>query len=535
MSNYIQKVAIYCRLSKEDREKQIKSDDSESIQNQKLLLMEYAIQQNWQIYKVYVDEDYSGLDRNRPQFNLMIEDAEAKKFDIILCKNQSRFSRDMEQIEKYLHNDFLLWGIRFVGVVDHADTEKKEGKKARQINGLVNEWYCEGISEDVKASLESKKRNGQYLGYWCTYGYELNPKDKHKLVVDPEAASVVKEIYSLYLQGYGINSISKILTEKNYLTPCNYKCQKGKKYFNPSAKYSKDYNVWAKNTVRRILRDKTYLGYLIQGRQKKISYKSKKMIEVPEKDWIIVENNHEPIIDEDTFNKVQSRIKTKSSCFKCSDGKMPKMHIFAGKVKCMKCKGSMHKNHGKNNVLYLRCGLAVKTKSKCCTLHTIRLDNLIESVTESIRNLLQIYISNKENKQELLSLYLKSQDLEEELKKQNIILSNLKRKQEEVARGLSNIYLDKVKEIISEQNFQILQNNFGNQIENLEKQKLETQQKIEILKSKLSKKNISELKIEKYINFKELTHEMVNDFIDFIEIGEKDSNGNQEIKIFWRF
>lgn len=128
------KVAIYCRLSREDDDKLHECDESESIQNQKSMLINYAVEQNWDIYNIYCDEDYSGIDIKRPEFNRLLEDAKAHKFDIVLCKTQSRFTRDMEIVEKYLHNKFVEWDIRFVSLVDHVDTDDKGNKKSRQIN-----------------------------------------------------------------------------------------------------------------------------------------------------------------------------------------------------------------------------------------------------------------------------------------------------------------------------------------------------------------------------------------------------------------
>ena len=151
---------LYVRLSEEDRNKLCKEDDSESIRNQKLLLTEYAIEQGWQIYKIYCDDDWSGMDSKRPQFNQMIKDCESGKINIVLCKTQSRFTRDAELVEKYIHNKFLEWGIRFVSILDHSDTSVRGNKKARQINGLINEWYCEDLSENIREVFQAKIFNG---------------------------------------------------------------------------------------------------------------------------------------------------------------------------------------------------------------------------------------------------------------------------------------------------------------------------------------------------------------------------------------
>jgi len=195
------KVAIYCRLSREDDDKLSENDESESIQNQKSMLINYAVQSNWNIYNIYCDEDYSGIDSQRPEFNKLLEDAKKHKFDIVLCKTQSRFTRDMEIVEKYLHNKFIEWNIRFVSLVDHVDTEDKGNKKSRQINGLVNQWYLEDLSENIKKTFDSKRKQGLHIGAFVCYGYKRDEKNKNKLVIDEEVADNIKLIYNLYEQG----------------------------------------------------------------------------------------------------------------------------------------------------------------------------------------------------------------------------------------------------------------------------------------------------------------------------------------------
>lgn len=150
--------AIYCRLSQEDKNKTHEIDDSLSIQNQKSMLLSYAQTNNWKVYKIYTDDDYTGADRSRPAFNELLNDAREGKFQIVLCKSQSRFTRELELVERYLHELFPQWGIRFIGLVDNADTENKGNKKARQINGLINEWYLEDLSENIKEVLTDRRK-----------------------------------------------------------------------------------------------------------------------------------------------------------------------------------------------------------------------------------------------------------------------------------------------------------------------------------------------------------------------------------------
>ena len=215
------KAAIYCRLSKEDeeQEKKDREKESESIQNQKSMLINYAIEKGYDIYHIYSDEDYSGIDRDRPDFNRMIEAASQQKFDIILEKTQSRFTRDMELVEKYLHGKFVEWGIRFIAVVDHVDTADETNKKSRQINGLVNEWYLEDLSNNVRSVLTHKRREGKYIGTFALYGYTKDPADNNHLLVDLEAAEVVRRIFTLYLSGNGTTRIARILNEEGIPSP----------------------------------------------------------------------------------------------------------------------------------------------------------------------------------------------------------------------------------------------------------------------------------------------------------------------------
>ena len=230
------KVAIYCRLSEEDRNKESEEEDSRSIQNQKILLTEYAIKQGWDIEGVYSDDDYTGADRNRPKFNRILKLAENREIDIILCKSQSRFTRELELVEKYINGLFVEWGIRFIGLVDNADTEVKGNKKSRQINGLVNEWYLEDLSENIKSILKSKREKGLHTGGLCLYGYKKDLAQKGHLIIDPISAEVVKEVFHLYNQGYGKTAIARLLNDRGIPNPTQYKLEQGIMYRKPKNK-----------------------------------------------------------------------------------------------------------------------------------------------------------------------------------------------------------------------------------------------------------------------------------------------------------
>lgn len=370
-------VAIYCRLSKEDRVKFQKEDDSESIQNQKLLLTEYSYKHGYTIVDYYCDDDYSGLDKNRPEFNRLIEDAKNYRFQIILCKNQSRFTRDMELVEKYIHGLFPLLGIRFVGIVDHVDSNDKGNKKSRQINGLINEWYCEDISENVKSVLLAKMKAGQFIGSFAPYGYKKNPYNKNELIVDPEAAKIVKKIYSMFVSGSSIKQICETLSENGILNPTEYRMKR-------NDERKEEIRLWSRNTVREILINQTYVGDLVQGKTFKESYKSNKQILKAESEWIIVKNCHKAIIDKSIFSIASDLIKENKRRYsrKNNQNRDYEIFILASKVKCMDCGSTMTKVNSKKEYQYLYC--QNYTRKKECSKHSIRVDRLLARLEDEI-------------------------------------------------------------------------------------------------------------------------------------------------------
>ena len=194
------KAVLYLRLSKEDRNKVNKGDDSESIINQRIMLSDYAMQHDFQVVKIYSDDDESGLYEDRPGFSQMMQDAQMGLFDTIIAKSQSRFTRNLEHSEKYLHHKLPLWGVRFIGVVDGVDTMDENNKMTRQVKGLTNEWYCETLSKNVRSVFLSKMNQGKFVGSSCPYGYMRDPEDHNHLIIDEYAASIVRKIFLLYLE-----------------------------------------------------------------------------------------------------------------------------------------------------------------------------------------------------------------------------------------------------------------------------------------------------------------------------------------------
>ncbi|MTI67508.1 MAG: DUF4368 domain-containing protein [Firmicutes bacterium] len=521
----MKKVAIYCRLSDEDRNKVSDFDESKSIQNQKMLLTKYAIENGWSIYKIYSDDDYSGLDKDRPEFKHMINDAKAGKFDIILCKHQSRFSRDMELIERYLHNKFQEWNIRFISVTDNVDTQNKGNKKSRQINGLVNEWYCEDISEAIKATFKVKREKGKFIGSFAPYGYKKDGKDNNRLVIDKEAAEVVRLIFDWYLEGDGTQKIANKLNKRQIPNPTRYKQDKGLEFQNSSK--TDGYGLWNRITIRRMLRNEVYIGNLVQGKRKKVNYKSKKVRQQTKDKWIIVENTHEPILDERSFRMIQEKLNNRAR-----SSVKGKPHIFAYKVKCIDCNSTLLKVTVGNKYEYLRCKLYARDpQKKLCTSHSIRLDYLTELVKKKIKEKIEYLTdSNIINKFKEEDEFTKSMTLKEKE------LDEINKKMKEISLIIKSLYVDKVKGNITEDQFNELNYSFSKEKEELliRQEKLKTE--IRDTSEKLENINRWVELVKKYKGFNELSKVMVNELIDYIEVAESNSNvGEQKIKIHWNF
>lgn len=514
--------AIYARLSREDEDK--RQPESESIQNQKSLLVNYAVERGWEIYQIYCDEDYSGADALRPDFNRMLRAAKENKFQIVLCKSQSRFTRDMELVEKYIHGLFPIWGIRFIAVADNADTEIRGNKKARQINGLVNEWYLEDLSENIRMVFDMKRREGQYIGGSPVYGYKKHPTDKNKLVIDPEAAEVVRQIFRWSLEGHGKQKIAHMLNDLGIVNPTRYKLEHGRTYRGCG---KRDNALWNKNTVWRILRNEMYAGVMVQGKTRKASYKSKTMLAVPKEQWFRVEGTHEAIIGRDVFDAVQQGLDLRSR----SDG-TGEVHVLAGLVYCMDCGSGMSRAGGTRpngkRVSYLRCRLYANSgKEKMCTRHGIRLDSLIDLVKERVRYYVQTCFDV-----EGLELSPQKNTRREALEREQ---KSLTAQMEKHGLAFKNLYLDKVSGSISEGQFAELNQAFLEERSRLE---WRLEQVKEELRGQERPKERAELlaRARELLKLETLPRELAVLLIEKIEVGERDpETGRQEVRITWRF
>lgn len=387
----MKKVGLYVRLSQEDMDKNNVEEDSRSIKNQKTMLLNYCMEQDFEVYDIYCDDDYTGSDRSRPAFQRLINDAKDGKFEIVLCKSQSRFTREMELVEKYIHTLFPIWGIRFIGLVDNADTDNLGNKKARQINGLVNEWYLEDMSNSIRSVFATKRSNGKHIGSFACYGYIKDQENKGSLLIDEAAAVIVREIFDLYEQGYGQVKICQILNDRNIPNPATYKRLKGMNFKVGNGVKSH----WVTTTVREILRNEMYIGNMVQHKKEKISYKSKKQKKLDKSEWVVIENTHQPIIEKEKFIRIQEAFKNKRRSYK--NGVMNK---YAKKIKCMYCGAGMSTNTWRNE-RYYRCRKKAVDKNNCKG-SLIKSSVLDEAVAREFKMIANEFLAKDEVEQNII-------------------------------------------------------------------------------------------------------------------------------------
>ena len=530
----MERVGVYCRLSDEDRYKKNKNDDSESIANQKSMLLKYALDQDWEVVDIYSDDDYSGAGVERPDFNRLIKDCESGRINIVLCKTQSRFSRDMEVIERYLHNKFIEWGVRFVSIVDNADTNNEANKKSRQINGLVNEWYLEDLSNNVKKSLKNKREDGLFMGSFAPYGYMKDPNDKHKLIIDENVAPIVREIFEKYKNGLGYHRICASLNERKILCPSLYKKSIGCNFVCCNFDYETT-GIWTSDTIATILKNETYTGTLVQGKRTNVSYKNHKSKKVPKSEWSVTENAHEPIIDSETWFIVQRRLKNHHR--PVQNGKV---HILSSKVYCALCGRIFMRNQcnvksadgGKEKRAYLQCK-GCKKYHTCDNNNSIRYDVLEQYVLDAINEMLKK--CNQKLLKDELNLTLERQNRQETLiTNLNKEKANLEKKLNESKLYFKNLYMDKMKNVISEEDFSMLREEYSKDVESYQARLDEIEQELTDTEERKENSRDIESILKKYKKIKKLTRIIVEEFIEKIYIGAVDKETNtREIKIEW--
>ena len=386
------RIAIYIRLSKEDARC---LDESESVTNQRQIIEDHIAGFNdgdkYMIVDKYVDDGISGTtDDEREDFQRMLSDIKRGRVNCVIVKDLARSFRNYSDQGYYLDDWFPRHNVRFISLYHQPLDSYREPRNMRSIavpiQGVLNENHCAETSDKVREVFDMKRRNGEHIGSFAVYGYIKDPNDKNALLVDGEAAAVVRDIFNMFLDGMSKNAIVHYLNGHGILSPSAYKRQRLRlKYQNPSVDPAKP-SLWCAASITNILKNRMYCGDMVQGRYRMKSYKIHVQEAVPEDEWYIVENTHEAIIDWDTFNKAQRLLLRDTR----TGPRQKKPYLFSGFLKCADCGKSMTRSKV-GNVVYYYCRTYKDQSKSACTKHTIKHDCLEAAVLYAIQQ--QVYLA----------------------------------------------------------------------------------------------------------------------------------------------
>lgn len=404
--------AVYLRLSKEDSDLSLHDNkkESNSITNQKLIIKEFLkAMPEVEIYDYYIDDGYSGSNFERPDFKRMREDIYEGKVNMVIVKDFSRFGREYIDTGRYIQKIFPRLGIRFISVIDHFDSDAATANDMHllvPVKNFVNDNYCRDISQRVRTHQEAMRKNGLYIGAYVAYGYKKDSDDKNTIVIDEQAADIVKKIFTWRLSGMNVYSIVRKLNELGIPSPMAYKRMQG---INFKTGFSEgNQTMWCDSTVYGILKNKIYVGVLEQGKKSRISYKVKKTVNKPREEWAVIEDNHNAIISKSDFKKVEQLSKRDTKRSK----EEKNVYLFSGMLFCKDCKKQMTrrctKYKGKQYVSYI---CSTYNKQQGCTRHGIKEEQITEIVLKALqeqvelvgklKNMLDIAVFTKDHTNEL--------------------------------------------------------------------------------------------------------------------------------------
>ena len=516
------RVGLYIRLSREDGDK----EESSSVTNQREILKRYVSEQeNFFIVKEYVDDGWTGTNFDRPKFKEMIEDIEAGIIDTVITKDLSRLGRERLGVGHYTEIYFPEHNVRYIALLDNIDTYIDSGMNdMAPFKGVINDMYVRDISKKIRSSLTERRKAGNFLGVTAPYGYQKDPNNKFHLIINEKEAEIVKRVFSLYLEGKGLTRIAQILTKDGVPVP-------GEARDIGKTRKTALYSSWKQTTIRRILDNRVYLGELVQFKRRKINYKSKRRITVPEEERYICKGTHEAIIDEKDFEIVQNILK-KNKSFKGTKHD----YLFKGLLYCAECNARLNvtysnyalKRYGEYRYTTI-CYSYSRLYSDVCTRHSNSIPELEEVLIKHIKEVCTKYV-NENLADELITMAKRKRM--QELKQMNNEkrLETLEQKITDIGLYIKNLYMDKVKGVVSENDYIALVADFIQDRDKLVKEKEEL---IAVISNQEVRQDDT-LKIEKlakeFLSLEKPTKQLLNELIEKITISE-----NKEINIYFKF
>ena len=522
--------AIYCRLSQDDGS----VGESGSIQTQKALLTQYCNENHITIGAYYCDDGWSGTNFDRPDFKRMLDDIEAGSVNTVIVKDLSRFGREYAQMGLYIEHYFEEKGVRFISVAENIDTKNGMDNLVLPFTNVINSFYTRQSSSKTKAAHRARAKAGMYLGGHAPFGYIKNPADRHKLIVDPPAADVVREIFKMFAEGIGYVRMTKILREKGILNPQAYFNQNNPDYYKNSDYWRKPFD-WHATSIRTILKNQVYLGQTVFGKTKTKGFFDKKRIPAPEDEWIIVPGTHEAIISQELWDTVHQMMKAKRR-----ENASGEVQPFAGLVKCADCGSSLNVSYDKKKERYtgFSCWVYKNYGKERCTSHAIGWQTLNRLVLEDIRrNAAASKLATQKYMDMLIAAKTDKKKRETERCKRELKATD--KRIGELSKILTKLYEDTALERISEERYQVMAPGYEREQELLKVQREKLTAEID--RSEQVYENIERFLpiIWKYTDITELNAHILNELIERIVVYEKtvnpDGSKSQRVDIHYKF
>ena len=524
---------LYCRLSKDDGN----SVESMSIWSQKVMLKQFAESNSIAIYDYYVDDGYSGTNFERPSFKKMITDIENGKINCVITKDLSRLGRNYLQSGAYIEMYFPQKNIRYIAITDGIDTLNSNQNDIMPFKNILNEMYAKDTSKKVKSAIQSRMREGTYIGSKAPFGYLKDPDNKRRLIIDEKTKPIIELIYKLCLEGKGTQLISQELMKRKILRPSAFVENAEKLYgLTEENKYQ-----WSHRMVLNVLRDPVYCGNMARNKRPTLSFKNSKRMYIPKSDYIYAKDTHEGIVSEEIWEQVQTMIDKR----KCNNKKgLYYDNIFQGLVRCPKCGYALTpktdyrlKKKELIDFVHFSCSTYKKYGVNACSSHRIEARDLYNIVLEDIQYHGNMALSAKEDFVEKIIEKIEVEKIDEGKELSNKL--ELKKNQlAELDRSYEQLYEDRLEGNITERNFNLMNVSISKKQDKLieEIKVLEGDIEVSFETEDNYKKFMNN--ISKYAKIKSLNRYILNQIIDKIYVYDKeeiDGQISQKVEIHYKF
>lgn len=519
------RVALYCRLSQEDK----KCDrESSSIANQKKILTEYVLKQDWVVAELYIDDGFSGTNYERPAFKKMLDDIPSRNFTCIVTKDLSRLGRNYSETGYYIDNFFPMKGIRYIALNDNVDTQGKENDYVGFTN-VINEFFPRDVSKKVRQVKRYNAEQGNFMGSQAPYGYMKSPEDKHKLLIDEKTVEVVRYIFNSYAQKMNGREIADVLNAKHIPTPSMILNERTHKKYKESP-------YWSSSSIYNIITNQVYIGNMVQGKRTTVSFKSKKRRNIDKEDWIVVPNTHEAIISKIVWEEVQKNQSTKT-CHHRSLSPDKELATFSGLLKCADCDSPLSASlRGQTKTPTYRCNNYVNKGKHACSSHNIQQRVLEDIVCQDIQHYAKLVKLDYEVITNQILERLIAHD-------KSIVKNNIKKKKglqtelDSIFAIIKSLYCDKTLGKIPEDIFYSLLSEYKADKDKLEQQLFELGKSISDDTSKQEKINGWIKEIKNYSALKTINRSVAVRLIEKIVVGSivtENDNKSQNITIYYK-